>query len=178
MSLSVLSALRALGAVRPVLIAVDDVQWLDAASAAVLSFLWRRLRSEPVGVLLTRRTGELVPRALVGLDPLRRVIVGPMELEDVHHLLSGRLGVVFPLPALRRVHAVSGGNPFFALEVGSAFDRQRAVLAAGRMPPIPERLVELVAGRIAALPAATRACSRRPRALAAGVAARDGAGQR
>jgi DNA-binding CsgD family transcriptional regulator len=155
-SVSVLSASRALGAVRPVLIAVDDVQWLDAASAAVLSFLWRRLTSEPVGVLLTRRTGEPVPRALVGLDPLRRVTVGPLELEDVHHLLSSRLGVVFPLPALRRVHAVSGGNPFFALEVGSAFDRQRAVLAAGRVPPLPERLAELVAGRIAALPAATR----------------------
>ena len=155
-AVSVLSALRALGAVRPVLIAVDDVQWLDAASAAVLSFAWRRLRGEPVGVLLTRRAGEPVPRALEGLEPLRRVTVGPLELEDVHRLLRSRLGVVFPLPALRRVHAVSGGNPFFALEVGRAFDRQRAVLAAGRVPALPERLVELVAGRIAALPAATR----------------------
>ena len=156
LGVSVLSVLRALGAVRPVLIAVDDVQWLDAASAGVLSFAWRRLSGEPVGVLLTRRAGEPVPRALEGLEPLRRVAVGPLELEDVHLLLRDRLGVVFALPALRRVHAVSGGNPFFALEVGRVFDRQRAALAAGRVPALPERLVELVAGRIAALPAPTQ----------------------
>jgi DNA-binding CsgD family transcriptional regulator len=155
-AVSVLSALRALGAVRAVVLAVDDVQWLDAASATVLSFAWRRLRDERVGVLLTRRAGEPVPRALEGLEPLRRVAVGPLDLEDVHRLLRDRLGVVFPLPVLRRVHAVSGGNPFYALEVGRAFDRQRPVLAAGRVPPLPERLVELVAGRIAALPAATQ----------------------
>jgi tetratricopeptide (TPR) repeat protein len=155
-AVSVLSALRALGAVRAVLLAVDDVQWLDAASATVLSFAWRRVRHERVGMLLTRRAGEPVPRALEGLEPLPRVVVGPLDLEDVHRLLRDRLGVVFPLPALRRVHAVSGGNPFFALEVGRAFDRQRALLAAGRAPPLPDRLVELVAGRIAALPAATQ----------------------
>jgi DNA-binding CsgD family transcriptional regulator len=155
-AVSVLSASRALGAQRPVLLAVDDVQWLDAASAAVLSFVCRRLREERVGVLLTRRAGEPVPRAIEGLEPLRRVVVGPLELEEVHRLLRSRLGVVFPLPALRRVHDVSGGNPFLALEVGRAFDRQRAVLAVGRAPPLPERLLELVAGRIVALPAATQ----------------------
>jgi DNA-binding CsgD family transcriptional regulator/tetratricopeptide (TPR) repeat protein len=156
LAVSVLSTLRALGAVRPVLLAVDDVHWLDAASAAVLSFACRRLRDERVGVLLTRRAGESAPRALEGLERLRRVSVGPLDLDEVHRLLLRRLGVVFPLPALRRVHAVSGGNPFFALEVGRAFDRQRAMLAAGRAPPLPERLAELVAGRIAALPAATQ----------------------
>jgi DNA-binding CsgD family transcriptional regulator len=155
-AVSVLSALRALGALRAVLLAVDDAQWLDAASATVLSYAWRRVRDERVGVLLTRRADEPVPRALEGLEPLRRVVVGPLDLEDVHRLLFDRLGVVFPLPALRRVHAVSGGNPFFALEVGREFDRQRPLLAAGRMPPLPERLVELVGGRIAALPAATQ----------------------
>ena len=153
---SVLSALRALGAAGPVVLAVDDVQWLDADSAAVLSFAWRRLSSEPVGVLLTRRAGEPVPRALDGLQPLRRVTVGPLDVEEVHHLLHRRLGAVFPLPVLKRVHAVSGGNPFFALEVGRAFDRQRAVLAEGRVPRLPERLLELVADRIASLPAGTQ----------------------
>jgi hypothetical protein len=122
----------------------------------VLSFAWRRLSGERVGVLLTRRAGEAVPRAVDGLQPLRRVAVGPLGPDDVHRLLRGRLGVVFPLPALQRVHAVSGGNPFFALEIGRSFDRQRAVLAEGRVPRLPERLLELVAERIAALPAATR----------------------
>jgi DNA-binding CsgD family transcriptional regulator len=153
---SVLSALRALSAECAVILAVDDVHWLDAASAAVLSFSYRRLSGERVGLLLARRSSEAVPRALEGLERLRRVAVGSLSLEDLHRLLDRRLGVVFPLPALRRVHAVSGGNPFFALEVGRAFDRQRAMLAAGQVPPIPEELVELVVGRIAALPGATQ----------------------
>jgi DNA-binding CsgD family transcriptional regulator len=153
---SVLSALRALGATRPIVLAVDDVQWLDAATAAVLTFAWRRLSTEPVGLLLARRDNEPAPRALEGLDPLRHVAVGPLSADDLHLLLRHRLGVVFARPALRRVHAVSGGNPFFALEIGRAFDRQRAMLAAGHVPPLPDRLLELVADRIAALPDATQ----------------------
>jgi len=153
---AVLSALRVLAAARPVMLAVDDVQWLDAVSAAVLSFSYRRLLAEPIGLLLTRRSSEPVPRALEGLERLRRVPVGPLGLEDLHRLLDRRLGVVFPVPALRRVHAVSGGSPFFALEVGRAFDRQRAMLAAGQIPPLPDELLELVASRIASLPRVTQ----------------------
>lgn len=51
-----LSALRILGRRGPVAVAVDDVQWLDAPSASALAFALRRLRTEPVGFLLTRRT--------------------------------------------------------------------------------------------------------------------------
>ncbi len=103
---SVLSALRTLCAGRPVMLAVDDVQWLDPASAAVLSFAYRRLVEEPIGLLLARRSSEPVPRALDGLERVRRVPVGPLGVEDLHRLLHRRLGVVFPLPALRRIHAV------------------------------------------------------------------------
>ena len=153
--MSLLSTLRALAVSGPVLVAVDDVQWLDSASAAVLAFACRRLRTEPVGVLLARRLREPAPRVLDGLQPLERIPVGPLELEDVHRLLHRRLGLVFPLPVLRRLHAVAGGNPFFTLEVARVFDGQQALVAAGRMPQLPERLADLVAGRIEALPAAT-----------------------
>jgi predicted ATPase len=47
--------LRALSARTPVLIAIDDVQWLDAPSLDVFAFLARRLEDEPVAFLLTRR---------------------------------------------------------------------------------------------------------------------------
>jgi DNA-binding CsgD family transcriptional regulator len=155
-AVSVLSALRALSAARPVMLAIDDVQWLDAASAAVLAYACRRLSSEPVGVLLARRTGEPLPRSLEGLEPDGRVALGPLGVDDLHRLLENRLGLVVALPTLRRVHAVSGGNPFFALEVGRAFDRQRPLLAAGEEPALPAQLLELVADRIVALPSATR----------------------
>jgi AAA ATPase domain len=50
-----LSALRALAGSRPVLVAIDDVQWLDEASADAVTFAARRLDGEPVRFLLTRR---------------------------------------------------------------------------------------------------------------------------
>jgi predicted ATPase len=56
-----------LAANTPVLIAIDDVQWLDASSAAVVRFAGRRL-SGAVGVLVTARVGE--PESL-GALPLQ-----------------------------------------------------------------------------------------------------------
>jgi predicted ATPase len=64
-AVALLSALRAYAAERPLLVAVDDVQWLDSPSAAVLGFAWRRLRAEPVGLLVTYRRGQPAPAALV-----------------------------------------------------------------------------------------------------------------
>ena len=52
LGVALLGVLRRLVEEQPVLIAVDDVQWLDAATAGVLAFAWRRLRREPVGLLL------------------------------------------------------------------------------------------------------------------------------
>src|SRR5690349_17057421 len=51
--LAVCDALRALSTERPVLVAIDDLQWLDSSSAAVLPIALRRLRDEPVAVLVT-----------------------------------------------------------------------------------------------------------------------------
>src|SRR5436190_19830757 len=48
-----LTTLRALAARAPVLLAVDDVQWLDTALAAPLGYALRRLGSEAVAVLLS-----------------------------------------------------------------------------------------------------------------------------
>ena len=53
--LSLLDVLRALAEEGPVVVALDDVQWLDSSSAAVLQIALRRLRGEPVGLLVTLR---------------------------------------------------------------------------------------------------------------------------
>ncbi len=53
-----LNALRIYAAERPLLVAIDDVQWLDSPSAAVLAFAWRRLREEPAGLLVAHRLGS------------------------------------------------------------------------------------------------------------------------
>jgi predicted ATPase len=50
-----LSALRALAARTPLVVAIDDLQWVDASLASALRFALRRLRGEPVLVVATRR---------------------------------------------------------------------------------------------------------------------------
>ena len=110
---AVRSAIRMLAADAPLIVAVDDVQWLDAASAGVLAFVWRRLRREPVGLLVTRRTGEDSAAWPIRDDvPVTRLSVAGLSLGAVRGLLESRLGLVLSRPALRRVHEVAGGNPF------------------------------------------------------------------
>ena len=64
--LALLDVLRVLGERAPLVVALDDLQWLDPSSAAVLQVALRRLREEPVGVLATARDA---PEA--GLDLAR-----------------------------------------------------------------------------------------------------------
>ena len=153
-----LGALRALAHDIQVALAVDDVQWLDRSSAFVLEFALRRLREEPVAALFGLRSSQ--GQAALGLERappegrLRRLVVGPLSLGAIRHLLSERLGLVLSRPKLRRIHELSGGNPFFALELGRAFGRRIIELEAGES--LPGTLATLVEERLAALPAKTR----------------------
>ena len=52
---ALLSIVRILVEERPLLFAIDDAQWVDASSAEILRFVFRRLEAEPVGVLVTVR---------------------------------------------------------------------------------------------------------------------------
>ena len=155
-AVAVLGVLRELARTDRVLVAVDDVQWLDPPSAKVVSFAWRRLREEPVGVLLAHRLGTNAPAALVEDDRFSSLAVGPLALGAVHRLLHSRLDLVLPRPALRRVHEVSGGNPFFSLELGRALLTHGAELSPGEPLPVPDRLQELVRFRLEALPPESR----------------------
>ena len=62
-----LSALKALAHAGPLILAIDDVQWLDRPSARALGFALRRLSKEPIALLATQRTG---PRAAREQDVL------------------------------------------------------------------------------------------------------------
>src|SRR5215472_10274747 len=90
--LAVLDALRVLAAGAPVVVALDDAQWLDPASAGVLAVALRRLDDDHVGVLATVRAGSqaAVPLELGRTFPDRRLeqrLVGPLSLGEVHELL-------------------------------------------------------------------------------------------
>jgi DNA-binding CsgD family transcriptional regulator len=168
-SFAFLSALRGLAADGPVLVAVDDVQWLDVASATALSFAVRRLGGDRVGLLVSERAGrdEPVPLGLdraLELDRVRVVRLGPLGFGVVQRLLHRNLGAALPRPVLSRVYELSDGNPFFALELGRACERGSIQLELGGRLPVT--LEALVRDRIAALPAGTR----RPLGAAAALA--------
>jgi DNA-binding CsgD family transcriptional regulator len=140
----------------PLLIAVDDAQWLDAASASVLAFALRRLAAAPAAILVARR-GSGKEAAPLGLDRafpserLRRLRLGPLSVGATHRLLRERLGVSFPRPALVQLHETSGGNPFYALELGSVLEQSRERPGAGERLTVPTSLAGLVSARLAAL---------------------------
>jgi predicted ATPase len=102
-----------------VLVAVDDVQWLDPASMDALAFSARRLEREAVTFLLARRPGRAlgVERAL-GPRRLEYLEVGPLSFGAVRRLLSERPGLSLPRQLLRRIVESTLGNPLFALELG------------------------------------------------------------
>lgn len=152
------SALGVLARPGPVLVVVDDVQWLDAPTAAAAGFVARRLEHEPIGLLCAQRTarpGEDLPLEL-GRARLRAdmVPVGGLSLGALHRLLRTRLGVSFPHPTLRRIEAGSGGNPFIALEIGRALARRGTGGAVPGTLPVPATLSGLVEEHLGELPPA------------------------
>jgi DNA-binding CsgD family transcriptional regulator len=156
-----LSALRVLSASGPVLVAVDDIQWLDTASASVVGFAGRRLRGERVGLLLAARTAGAasLPLGLEGalaVGSLVSIRVGPLTLGALHRVLNERFALVLPRPVLRKLHETTGGNPFYAIELARALKREGLQGEAGRPLPVPESIGELLRGRIAALSPKTR----------------------
>ncbi|HXG75550.1 MAG TPA: AAA family ATPase, partial [Gaiellaceae bacterium] len=157
-STAFLSVVQALARERPLVMAVDDVQWLDAPSLGVLEFTLRRLTDEPAAVVVTRRLTESGPgesfEAVLRERGARRLRVGPLTVAALHEIIKARLGRTFPRPTLVRIEQVSGGNPFFALEIARALE-ERGGQVSGPIP-IPDDLSALLRRRLRRLPRETR----------------------
>jgi DNA-binding CsgD family transcriptional regulator/tetratricopeptide (TPR) repeat protein len=156
--IALLATLQRLTRERPLLVAIDDVQWLDPPSAAAFAFALRRMADEPLRVLMSERTGSggrlrlELERAL----PCERLALGPLSLGAVRRLLQERADATFPRPILRRVYDQSGGNPFFALELTLALRLQAEALSPADELPVPDDLERLLAERLERLPPETK----------------------
>jgi DNA-binding CsgD family transcriptional regulator len=152
---AVLSLLRSMAAARPVVVAVDDAQWLDSPTARALTFALRRLHGEPVGFLVTvRASGVPLPSFDRAAGTGRRVVaVGPMTVAGLHRVIMQHNGSSLPRPALVQVTRVCGGNPFYAIEMAAEMNRHPP--SGGRVP-VPASVTGLVESRLARLPAATQ----------------------
>ena len=109
-------ALVALAAAGPLLLAIDDAQWLDLPSARVLEFAIRRLHDVPIGIVITARFDGSGPLPL-GLDRafpderIDRLVVGPITEHAIRDLLNTELSTRLPRSILLQIHGTAAGNP-------------------------------------------------------------------
>jgi len=159
-SLAVLGCLRSVASITPVVVAIDDIQWMDVPSVRVLQFVVRRLKDDPVGLLSAARGTDpdddpLGVAVAFPDDRVHRLHVGPLSAEAIELVIRDKVAQGFQRTTLLRLHETSGGNPFFAQEIGRALLRRGGEIAVGEQPPIPGRLQELVEDRLEGLPAQT-----------------------
>jgi DNA-binding CsgD family transcriptional regulator len=151
-SLALRDALRSLG-VEPLVVAIDDVQWLDRSSRAALAFALRRLGDAPIGVLTTRRAGDDASQTLpVG----QSILLGPLGEADVDDLVRTTLGASLPRHALHEVFRVSEGNSLFALELAREALRRGGDARGTAALAVPPSLRALLGNRVAELPVEVR----------------------
>jgi DNA-binding CsgD family transcriptional regulator len=162
-SVAVLTLVRALASITPVLIAIDDVQWLDGPSARVLAFVVRRLREGPIGLLMTRRSdtgsGGKLPLELERGEGLGRatesLTLGPLSLGAIRRLLTQRTDSHVSRVALTQLYRATGGNPLYALEL-ARHGLENSTAAPVKPLPVPEPLRAFFSERLAELPETTR----------------------
>lgn len=148
---AVLDTLRELSNRSPVIVAIDDAQWIDAVTARSLRYTLRRLDGEPIGVLVTSRRGEGGDRLNLAssLPPGRAttVDVGPLSPAELRRLLRTAVAAISPL-TFRKVYEVSGGNPLYAIELTRSLRSEERALGIAASFPLPDSLQAVIAARL------------------------------
>ncbi len=151
-----LSLIEGLARVSPVLLAIDDLQWVDPSSKQVLTFAARRTVG-PIGVLGTLRTDrEAAGTAWLQLprpEQLRHVVLRPMSVGALHAIIAQRLGRSFARPTMLKIHQTSGGNPFYALQLATSIQDDPGSVD----DLLPASLSDLVQARVGSVDSATAA---------------------
>lgn len=148
-----LETLRHLSAARPLLLTVDDAQWLDPASREVLEFAARRLSGHPVRVLAAERTdpGRQPEATALCPPPAAELAVHGLSAEGLDAVLRSRIGLRLPPPLVARLHTVAEGNPYFTMELGRALQQRGVPSDPGEPLPVPDRLRTLLHHQLTAL---------------------------
>ena len=142
--------LRTVAAEAPLLVVVDDLHWVDRASAEVLGFVARRLVGSPIVFLAACRSAE---RGFFHNGGLTEIVLPPLPAAAARTLVDRRFPELAPA-VRRRLLAEAAGNPLALLELPSALDHdQRADFTTlPEVLPLTERLKELFTARVRALP--------------------------
>lgn len=136
------SLLFHLAEVNPLVVAIDDLQWIDRASAGVLTFALRRVHTETIGLLTCARSGER-PASFDSSIPSdgwhNSLTLSGLTASALFHVVRDQLTVTLARPTLLRVTETSGGNPFAAIELARAIGT-----GVGTSRPDGTRLNELL----------------------------------
>ncbi|WP_042430984.1 helix-turn-helix transcriptional regulator [Streptacidiphilus anmyonensis] len=149
---AVASALERAASEGPILIALDDVQWVDRVSAFVVRGLLSRLLGLPVVWLLATRddSADVLGAVQTRLEHIR---LAPLGAADLAAIARDRLGRP-PDERTRRFLDASAGNALLAVDV---LDNLTRAAARGEPDTVPEEFGAAIAGRLAALPDQARA---------------------
>jgi DNA-binding CsgD family transcriptional regulator len=152
---ALLSLLAAVGEQNPLLVVVDDAQWLDAASADALRFAARRLDRDRVGFIFAMREGEGAGREPHGFETIQ---LSGLELDDARKLLTRTVADGMPEQVADRLHAATRGNPLALVELPALLSREQIEGSAAVSDPLPtgRSIQEAYLHRVDALPGETR----------------------
>ena len=153
--LASLSLLAAAASDRPILCVVDDAQWLDQESAAVLAFVARRLLADRIAMIFAVREPSGRP---VSLDGLPDVHLRGLPAVEAQELLSSAVGGQVDGLVAARIIAQTAGNPLGLIELGGELSSDEL---DGQVPlpdplPLGRRLEARFLGQVRRLPADTQ----------------------
>ncbi len=125
---------------RPVVVAVDDAQWVDDPSLAWLGYLGRRAADLPLLLVLSLRWGDpdgerSELERLAGDNGVQRIPLGPLSAPGVAAIVRAQLDEDADQPFCSACWELSGGNPLLL----------RELLAAARGEGLPARVVSVSA---------------------------------
>ncbi|GAB2931246.1 LuxR family transcriptional regulator [Micromonospora polyrhachis] len=152
--LGILDLLRTITSAVPITLVLDDLQWVDPASAEVLSFAARRLPPGRMTVLAAQRSDtsdRRPPAAQVVPSGAATLAVGPLPAEVLVPVIAARAGGLVSRPIAQQIWALSAGNPLFALEIADAVRRGGVRPVPGAPLPVPVHLDTLMRQRLATL---------------------------
>jgi DNA-binding CsgD family transcriptional regulator len=138
----------------PILVVVDDAQWLDGSSAEVFTFVARRLGADPITFLAAVRDGDASPLLEGGLPEMH---LQPLDEGSAQTLLD-RQSPDLAGPARSRLLRESAGNPLALVELPGALETEQ-LSGDASLPavlPLTQRLERAYAARVSEMPGDTR----------------------
>ena len=117
----------------PILLSIDDGQWLDPSSAEAIAFVARRLRNERIGIVIAVRSDDAAGDLFDGIDSM---VLDRISDDDAAQILAVSAGDPVARSISDRLVAAARGNPLALVELATQLDSDQL---SGRSP-LPDRL--------------------------------------